>query len=354
MMLLRLWAIPQHSSKLRRTDERPASGMLRKPRQSGRIDMRLSMPLILLCLSLACFAQPPASRGPIADANLPAQPLGPNDLLAVEVYDAPEFTRTVRVSSEGAIRLPMLERKVAVTGLLPAELETKIASLLEEEKILVKPVVTVTVAEYHSRPVSVAGAVEDPVTFQAMGEVTLLDALTRAGGLTENAGPTILVTSPASEPGDSTTRRVPVKELIEARDPALNLKLHGGEKVSVPEGGHVFVAGNVRRPGKYLIPREGELTVLEALALSEGLLPHSSKLAYIYRQSGGEAPAEVPVQMRKILKRKSADVALEANDILYVPDDRGKQIAAAALEKILLFGSSAGATALVYSTRYQR
>ncbi len=317
--------------------------------------MRLLMSLILsLSFAFACFGQVSSKNLPAADANLPAQPLGPNDLLAIEVYDAPEFTRTVRVGSDGAIELPMLQRQIPVAGLLPGELEAAIAAALEEEQILVKPIVTVTVAEYHSRPVCVAGAVRSPVTFQAMGDVTLLDALARAGGLTENAGPEILVSRPAEDGGVTVTRRVPVKNLLEAKDPSLNLQLRGGEEVSVPEIGHVFVAGNVKRPGMFPMPREGHLTVLEALAMSEGLLPHSAKQAFIYRRGGTETPTETVVEIRRILKRKSPDVELQENDILYIPDDRGKRIAAAALEKILLFGSSAGATALIYSSRISR
>ncbi len=92
-------------------------------------------------------------------ANLPVQAIGPADLLAVSVYGAPEFTRTVRVSSEGLIRLPMLREKIDARGLMPADVERRIAAALAEEQILVDPTVTVTIAEYHSRPISVLGAV---------------------------------------------------------------------------------------------------------------------------------------------------------------------------------------------------
>src|SRR5258708_5074381 len=62
----------------------------------------------------------PAETGP----NLPAQPIGPNDLLSISVYGAPEFSRTVRVGEEGLIRLPMLRAKIAVLDLPPAKLAT--------------------------------------------------------------------------------------------------------------------------------------------------------------------------------------------------------------------------------------
>src|SRR5712691_3464057 len=134
--------------------------------------------LILAAVALLAVAEDRAV-GPVeTGANLPAQPIGPSDLIAVSVYGAPELTLTVRVSEDGLVRLPMLKQKIEVRGLMPAELEGRIARALTEEEILVEPVVTVTIAEYHSRPISVAGAVKMPLTFQAWGKTTLLEALT--------------------------------------------------------------------------------------------------------------------------------------------------------------------------------
>src|ERR1700733_13534858 len=68
---------------------------------------------------------------PVADfnpgSNLPFQPVGPEDLIGLQVYDAPEFTRSIRVSEEGTIRLPMLKSPIRVQGLLPNEIEVLIA-----------------------------------------------------------------------------------------------------------------------------------------------------------------------------------------------------------------------------------
>ena len=141
----------------------------------------MKTPICFLLASLSLFAQAPARPAPMADsgANLPAQKIGSNDLIAISVYDSPELTRTVRVGADGAIRLPMLKQALAVEGRMPEEVETIIAAALKDEQILIDPFVTVTVAEYHSRPVSVMGAVRTPVTFQAASPVSLLDALAR-------------------------------------------------------------------------------------------------------------------------------------------------------------------------------
>jgi len=104
--------------------------------------------------------------------NLPIQRIGANDLVAISVYDAPELTRTVRVDGEGFVRLPMLKRRLKAEGLMPSELESSIAMALQLAQLVIDPFVTVTVAEYHSRPISVMGAVRRPLTFQAAGPVT--------------------------------------------------------------------------------------------------------------------------------------------------------------------------------------
>jgi protein involved in polysaccharide export with SLBB domain len=182
-----------------------------------------------------------------------------------------------------------------------------------EEEILVDPAVTVTIAEYHSRPISVAGAVKGPLTFQALGKTTLLEALTRAQGLSEDAGPEILLTR-----AGGLVERIPVKKLIDAADPLWNVTLTGGEEVRVPAAGHVFVAGNVKHPGAFRVDSGGETTVLKAVALAEGLAPFSTKNAYIFRAAGDGGHMEIEVELNKIMDRKAPDVALKANDILYV------------------------------------
>jgi polysaccharide export outer membrane protein len=286
--------------------------------------------------------------------NLPAQRIGANDLIAVSVYDAPELTRTVRVDADGFIRLPMLKQKVTATGLMPAELEGAIVKALEAEQIMVDPFVTVTIAEYESRPISVAGAVKNPIRFQAMGNVTLLEALTRAGGLAPEAGPEILVSSAqaGAENGVATlVKRIPVRGLIDAADPELNIRLAGGEEVRVPEVGKVYVVGNVKKPGAFPVQDAAQTSVLKVLALAEGLEPYAAKEAYIYRREGGPGgtKSEIPIELNKIMQRKAPDAQLIANDILYIPDNTTRRNGMAALEKLLLFASGAG-TAAIYGT----
>jgi polysaccharide biosynthesis/export protein len=305
---------------------------------------------MVLCAALAAgqTAKPGAPEG----ANLPAQPIGANDLVTVAVYDAPELSRAVRVGADGLVRLPLLQQRIKALGLYPADLEALIAKALQDEQLLADPFVTVTIAEYTSRPVSVAGAVRLPLVFQAVGPTTLLEAIARAQGLREDAGSEILVSRSQPMPDGTPallTRRISVRGLIDDADPALNVKLTGGEEIRVPEVSKIFVAGNVKKPGAFRVQDGGTTTVLQILALAEGLAPYHGKQAYIYRREASGTKNEITVELDKIMKRKAEDVPLTANDILYIPDRGGKRLGVAALEKLLMFGTTAGATALIYA-----
>ena len=306
--------------------------------------------LIALCAS-CLYSQARVATSPEAAANLPAQQIGARDLIAVQIYGSPELSRAIRVGTDGTIRLPMLKQHVKAEGLMPGELELAVAKALEEEGLLVEPFVTITVAEYTSRPISVAGSVRSPLTFQANSPVTLLEALTRAGGLTSEAGSEILITrSQASSDGGATSliQRISVKALINAADPEANIKLTGGEEVRVPEAGRIFVVGNVKKPGAFLVQDGAETSVLKMLALAEGLAPFAGKQAFIFRREASGSKNEIPIELSKIMQRKAPDALLLANDILYIPDNHNRRLGVAVLEKLLMFGSTAGATALIY------
>jgi polysaccharide export outer membrane protein len=311
--------------------------------------------LFFVLLSVSSALAQPTRRvvAEVSSGNLPSQPVGPNDLISVSVYDAPELSRSIRIGADGYLALPMVKQRIKANGLFPADLEAAIGAALSEEEILVSPVVTVTIAEYHSHPISVSGSVKMPLVFQAEGPTTLLEAIARAQGLTNDAGREILVSNPQPESDGKSimlTRRIPVRSLFDDADPALNLILTGGEEIRVPEIGRIYVMGNVKKSGAFPVQDGADTTVMQMLALAEGLAPYADKKAFIYRREGAGAKNEIIVPLDKIMKRQAPDVTLTANDILYVPDNSGKRLGLAVLEKVLLFGS--GATgALIYTLR---
>jgi len=285
-------------------------------------------PVVILTLGLfaasAGWAQDAPRQLTVIDpTNLPAQKIGKEDLLGVTVYDSPELTHTYRVMADGHIRLPMLKNTILVEGLLPDDVSILIADELKREQLLVDPFVTVTVAEYHSRPISVTGAVRAPVIFQAIGTVHLLDAIAKAGGPDPIAGPggEIIVTRPNGDGGAQSIQRIPLRALYNGADESLNIKLTGGEEIRIPPADTIVVTGNVKTPGVYPVRESGTSTVLTAIGQAQGWGMYIPTRAYIYRYDQQGQRHEIEVPLKAIRKRKQPDVVLQAKDILYLPEN---------------------------------
>jgi len=317
-------------------------------------------PTIAVCFALlsgiTAFGQDPMVRAvtPLSDpnmnVNLPIQRVGPEDLLTLQVYDSPEFTRSVRISADGTIRLPMLKGTIPVQGLFPNEIEVKVADALVREKLLVEPFVTVNVAEYHSRPISVSGSVRAPTIFQAVGSVTLLDALAKAGGVdSATAGPDVVVTKANGPDGAQSVQRIPLKQLLLGTDAELNIKLAGGEAIRVPEVGKIIVEGSVARPGTYpVLDPISTNTVTTAIAQAGGLIQFAAHEAYIIRVDDQGLTHRIFVPLWDIQDRKKPDVTLLARDILEVPDSPKRRITQTTIQTLSGVGASTTTGLLIY------
>jgi polysaccharide export outer membrane protein len=283
--------------------------------------------------------------------SLPSQKIGPGDLISLTVSDCPEMSHSFRVSSAGLLTLPHLKEPIVAAGKEPTDIEAEVTEALIKGEVLVNPTVTASVVEYRSVPVSVMGAVKHPITFQAVGIVTLVDALARAEGLSTDAGAEVLVSRPPAPGADgpALAQRIPVYGLMVEADPSLNVRLYGGEVVRVPAAGKVYVNGMVKKPGVYPIQEGNYTSIMKIISMSEGLQPYYAKVAFIYRREGGKNQQdEIPVQLGKIMDRKSPDVQLQANDILYIPDNKGRRLTAQTIDRIIGFGTATGTGLLVW------
>jgi polysaccharide export outer membrane protein len=135
---------------------------------------------------------------------------------------------------------------------------------------------------------------------------------------------------------------------LSGADPAVNLKLTGNEEVRVPEAGKIFVLGNIRKPGGFPIRDPADKTVLKMVALSEGLMPFSEKIAYIVRRQEGGQPQEIPIELAKIMDRKSPDVTLEIGDILYIPDNKSRRNTMSIVDRLAGFGSATASGLVIW------
>lgn len=276
--------------------------------------------------------------------------IGPGDLLGIEVFDVPELSRDVRVNETGFVTIPLIPVKVQAGGLTQFQFQDKLAELLQVNGLVSHPQVTVTVKEQHSQPITVIGSVRTPITVQAVHQMSLLQVLSQAGGIADDAGSKVLITrKPAAtetvgNPGDSVagtakapaantpagtenTITIDLNDLLGSGDPKYNIALQGGDVVTVPRAGVVYAVGAVQHPGGFVMQSDRQqLTVLKVLSLAGGLTSTAKPgSAVILRQPpGNQQRQQVSVDVKKILALKTEDVSLRQNDILYVPDSTGK------------------------------
>jgi polysaccharide biosynthesis/export protein len=264
--------------------------------------------------------------------------IGSGDLLGIEVFDVPELSRDVRVNETGYISLPLMPSKVRATGLTPYQLQDKLAELLQTNGLVSTPEVTVSVKEQHSQPITVIGAVKTPLVIQAQHKTTLLQALSQAGGIADDAGSTVIVTRPIPDVGDLAspvdaaapeapqTYTINLSDVLESGDARFNIPLAGGDVVSVPRAGIIYVVGAVQKPGGFLLQNDMDrMTMLKMLSLAGGTTNTAKvKNAVILRKNPDTGQRDqVPVDLKKVMHLKTPDVQLEANDILFVPDSNG-------------------------------
>jgi polysaccharide export outer membrane protein len=267
--------------------------------------------------------------------------------------------------------------------LTPRELETSLEELLRQ-KYMKDPHVGVFVRDMQSHSVSVIGAVRKPGIFQIRGDKTLLAVLSLSEGLADDAGEEVIIlrgageenpaestfakSSGVAEPVETTQEssgpgatdaatgksggisqkvvRVNLKDLLDSTDPGHDPPVYPGDIVKVSRAGVVYVVGAVRRPGGFTMKTNEKISVLQALALSEGLTPTASKSgARIIRTNAQNgARTETPINLGKILSGKSPDPMLGARDIVFVPDSaakttfsRGLEVGVQTLTGLLIF-----------------
>lgn len=269
--------------------------------------------------------------------------IGPEDLLEITIFEAPEMNRALRVSAGGEISLLLLGA-VRAAGLTPRELETVLAELLRRS-YMKDPHVGVFVKELQSRAVSVFGAVFKPGVFQVRGTKTVVEMLSLAEGLAADAGDTVLVMRGAGLPGGGSgaapaapeasgekpaagaeTLEINLKSLLESGDARFNVAVYPGDIVKVTRAGVVYVVGEVRRPGGFTLKSNENITVLQALALAEGLTRTSAKSqARIIRTDEATGKrVELPVDLARVLAGKAEDLRLRPRDIVFVPNSAAR------------------------------
>jgi len=308
--------------------------------------------------------------GPVANSTAEDYRIGPQDLLEISVFEAPELNRAVRVSASGEISLPLLG-VVQAAGLTPKALEFVLQELLRRN-YMKDPHVSVFMKEMQSHPVSVFGAVKKPGVFQIDGPKSLVEILSMAEGLAEDAGDTVIVMRGAGLPGaaqsalddppaeskpqspaagaslateekDGNTVETNLKNLLESGNPRYNVIVYPGDVVKVARAGVVYVEGEVKRPGGFMLKTNENISVLQAVALAEGLTRTAARSrARIMRTDEATGTrTEIPINLDKILAGGLTDPILRPKDIVFVPNSTGKSAFYGSTQAVVSVGSAA-------------
>ena len=257
--------------------------------------------------------------------------IGPDDLIEVNVFEDEKLNKTVRVSSQGNVSLPLIGI-LQVKGLTGSELEKEIRDLLSE-KYLQDPHVIIFIKEYHNQRISMMGAVTKPGVYDVTGEKTVLDLLSLAGGIRDDAGKMLFLIRPPSMDGDgkkkgkepeaetegAKTLTAGLEELLIKGDLSLNFTLEHGDVINIPPAGKVFVSGLVQNPGGYTMTKA--MTLSQAIAVAGGLsVKADGSETRIFRYSGrGDQKEVLTFNAYAIQKGKTSDPYLQENDVIFVP-----------------------------------
>jgi polysaccharide export outer membrane protein len=256
----------------------------------------------------------------------------------VSVLDLPEISdKPYRIDLNGFIKLPLVTGRIQAAGLTVEQLEGEITADLKT--ILKDPQVTVSVVASRGQFVSVLGSVRTPGMHQLEGGRTLVEVLSAAGGLADDAGYQVKIVrrlefgriplpSAADDPsGEYSVAEVSTKDILEASNPAQNILICPQDEIRVPRGEMIYVVGTVPRSGGFVLQQRSTLSVLQALSLAGGTdKGAATKNTKILRSApGGGARVEIPVNLTAMLRGKAPDVGMQAGDILFVPASASKK-----------------------------
>ncbi len=288
-----------------------------------------------------------AVKGPAAQIYV----LGPDDQIVVQGPNADDIVnKPARIDAKGDVNFPLIG-SLHAGGLTLHEFEqllnTRIGAFIRN------PQLVVSVAEYKSQPVSVFGAVNSPGIYQIQGRKTLVEMISLAGGLRSDAGSAITVTRELpqgrlslpgehlDESGRYSTADLQLPDITTGRRPDQNIEAKAHDVISVSRGTMVYVFGEVKKAGGFLMADQSSISVIQALSLAEGAERTADlKHARIIRNSAVPAKRqEISCDLGRILNGKAEDLGLKPQDILYVPGSTGKKVALRALETAVTTGS---------------
>jgi polysaccharide export outer membrane protein len=277
--------------------------------------------------------------------------LGPDDQITIHALLVPEIAeKAIRIESDGWINLPLAGR-VKAGGSTASQLEQ---AIVERLRVYVEqPQVSIDVTEMKSQPVSVLGAVKNPGVHQLRGPKSLVEVLSLAGGVEADAGYSVRIARRVTEgslplpntqkdaTGEFAVAEVGLEDVMDGQHLASRLAIQAHDVITVPRAHLVYAIGEVRKPGGYVLREKQTISVLQVLALAEGLSKTAGAGgARVLRPSGPNGQREeIPVNLNRLMAGKGEDVVLRPDDILFVPNSMAKSSLVRAMEAAIQVGT---------------
>lgn len=232
--------------------------------------------------------------------------VGSGDILRITVYDNDDLKTIVRVSDSGTIIMPLIGRvKVAemTISMISDEITKKLA-----DGYIINPQVNVFIEEFRSKKVVILGHVVKPGLFELSGAISFLELISKAGGLTKEAGSTATIKREIKNKNDIIV--IDLVALIEKGDLSQNAKILDGDTIYISKAGMCFITGQVKSPGAYACGNGS--TVLKLIAVAGGFTGKASRSGVkIVRQEGDES---------KVYKDVDLDTPLQVDDVVIIPE----------------------------------
>ena len=270
---------------------------------------------LLAAASAAGLAQDPSPTRFVSEYRI-----GPKDQLEIKVAMTDRFNTLVRVTEDGKITINYIG-EVVVENLTTSELEKKLAQILIDKGMVLNPQVQVSVKDFQSSMVSVLGAVTAPGPVQLMGRQTLMQVISKAGGITRDAGREIIIIRRQPD-GTSNSLHIPTEDLFMKGETKYDVPLEPSDivNVQIDREVQIYVMGQVKTPGALKVLQSRIPTVTQAIAQAGDFTERARKgHVVIRRKDPNGAEREIIVDVSAILNNKAKDYALQENDIVWVP-----------------------------------
>ena len=234
--------------------------------------------------------------------------VGNGDVLAINVYENEDLSTTVRVTAENTIRVPLIG-EVSVKNLTVSQVSKKLEALLADG-YLVNPQVDVFMKDYRSKKATILGQIRNPGLFELQGEITLLEFISKAGGILIDAGNN--ATIKRKKPKDNQEDVIPIdlNRLIKKGDTSLNLSIRDGDSVYIGKADIFYVSGEVKKPDSYKL--DSDMTTIKAITRAGGF----SKIA----SRGKVRIIRTVNEKKRVLENVNMDEPILPNDVIVVPE----------------------------------